>query len=204
MPNIWSCDFDLTFGSIDSFFTAQIRNSADLFTITPGYHSGALTIFRNNEKMLRLYQRAKGWKYIFQDSRHFAFDESLRIKETVSDKEDKESYCLISFSDLVLSAPDISVANNRYIGYGTKTSFGYLWSWTCLCGWGYIFIHYVVTRQPVWGTLSDWKNSWQVLCRSGLYITEKRPVQFPDLRCKSYYRGQVFFSMRKKWEIIKM
>lgn len=201
------CDIDLIFGSIGSFFTDQIRNSADLFTITTGYLSGALTIFKNTEKMRRLYQRAKGWGYIFQDSRHFAFDESLRIKETVFDKEDKESYCLMSFSDLVLSSPDISVANNRYIGYEQRPCLviydhGHVYAE----GDEYIFFHYVVAKQSVFWTLPDWKNVPDkfYVNKYGFYTSEKQPVQFLDLICKSYYRRQVISSMRKKWKTIKL
>ena len=75
------CDIDLIFGRISHFFTDEMRRTVDIFTITREYLSGALTIFKNTSRIFKLYQEAKGWKEIFQDSRHFAFDEYLRIAD---------------------------------------------------------------------------------------------------------------------------
>ena len=73
------CDIDLIFGQINHFFTNEIKKSIDIFTITTEYLSGAFTIFRNTPKVFKLYQCAAGWREIFQDTRHFAFDEYLRV-----------------------------------------------------------------------------------------------------------------------------
>ena len=73
------CDIDLIFGQINHFFTNEIKETIDIFTITTEYLSSAFTIFRNTPKVFKLYQCAAGWREIFQGTRHFAFDEYLRV-----------------------------------------------------------------------------------------------------------------------------
>lgn len=202
------CDIDLIFGHINSFFSEEVRNHVDLFTITTQYLSGALTIFRNNSKMRELYRKAIGWDYIFQDARHFAFDEFLRIEKDryVGMPDNKGAGKLQSFSDLVFSMPDLSLSNEKYIGYEKRPGLvtfdrGRIYA----DGNEYIFFHYVVAKQSVFWTIPNWAivPDQFSINKYGFYQFGSRAVGFADLLCNSVYRAQLVSSVQKKGETIK-
>lgn len=195
------CDIDLFFGNIRNFFTEEIALSKDLFTITTSYLSGALTIFKNNSKMRTLYKEAKGWSYIFQDSRHFAFDEYLRVHPEDCEVE--------SYSDLVFRKERegaIVVKHDEYIGYEKRPGHvtyknGVVWA----DGKEWIFYHYVVSKQYVFWCLPDWINipdSFYVN-KYGFYIDASNPIKLLNLFFKKYYRMQLRRSVSVKMRTLK-
>ena len=150
--------------------------------------------------MRHLYQKARGWKQIFQDPRHFAFDEYIRTTHSISIGG------VQSFSDLVFSSNDISISNDKYIGYENrpqKVTFdrGRIY----VEGKEYIFFHYVVAKQSVFWTTPEWDYVPDkfYINKYGFYLPGDHPVRFIDLLYKSPYRSQLVSAIRKKTVTIK-
>jgi hypothetical protein len=69
-------DLDLIYGNIENFLTDQILQSFDIISSREEYLPGHFTLFRNMEKINRLYQKCPVYTYIFEDNHHhYAFDE---------------------------------------------------------------------------------------------------------------------------------
>lgn len=196
------CDIDLFFGNIRNFFTDEIASSKDLFTITTSYLSGALTIFKNNSMMRTLYREAKGWSYIFQDSKHFAFDEYLRVHPDDCEIE--------SFSDLVFRKEregKIRVEHSHYIGYEKRPFEEVYYNDGLVIAEGreWIFFHYVVAKQYMFWCLPDWTNipdSFYVN-KYGFYTFASKPIKLFDLFASRYYRKQLQNSLNVKMRTFK-
>ncbi len=194
------CDIDLIFGRITQFFTEDVKLQADIFTITQTYLSGALTIFRNNDTILKLYQKARGWKEIFQDSRHFAFDEELRINDPLI------SGGVQSFSSLIFDTRHITLLNKKYIGYEKRpklVTFDH--GIISAEGEEWIFFHYVVAKQSAFWVIPNWTDIPDkfYVNKYGFYRPEQRPVNLIDLFVKSNYRKQIVASLKKKSGTVK-
>lgn len=199
------CDIDLVFGRINHFFTDDVKKRTDIFTVTRTYLSGALTIFRNNSQIPKLYQEAKGWKEIFQDPRHFAFDEYLRITD-MSIMEAGMEYKIQSFSDLTFNTKQITLHNDKCIGYEKRpklTTFDHGIIYAENEEW--IFFHYVVAKQSAFWTIPDWSDIPDkfYVNKYGFYLPGQRAVGFIDLLGNYYYRKQMMSSMKKKSGTIK-
>jgi hypothetical protein len=197
------CDIDLIFGRINHFFTDDVKKRTDIFTITQPYISGALTIFRNNSKITKLYQKARGWKKIFQDPRHFAFDEYLRITDISTTGVGGK---IQSFSDLVFTTKQITLHNDKYIGYEKRpklTTFDHGIIYAENEEW--IFFHYVVAKQTAFWTIPDWSDIPDKfhVNKYGFYRPKQRVVSFIDLLRHPYYRRQIMSSIKKKQGTIK-
>ena len=186
------CDIDLIFGDINSIFSESLKMKYDLLTVTKDYISGALTIMRNIDSMRLLYQQARGWKQIFQDERHFAFDEILRVKGV-----DYES-----FSDVVKRLNNTSFsALFMNVAYECRPNL-VVWDRGHVFAEGnsYIFFHYVVAKQsaffviPSWSTIPDrfYVNKW------GFYKEEKNPLLFCQLFVNLNYIRQIYQAVKKK------
>lgn len=196
------CDVDLFFGDIRKFFNEDIISSVDMFTITQNYLSGALTLLKNNEKMRTLYREAKGWEYMFADSRHFAFDEYLRVNPSDCEVE--------SFSDLVFRKEKdgvIIVQHSEYIGYEKRpySKVSFIDGRVIAEGREWIFYHYVVAKQYVLWVLPNWMkipNRFYVN-KYGFYKDRLKPLKGYALFFRRYYRKQMKMSMKRKMKTFK-
>lgn len=192
-------DIDLIFGRITHFFYKFINHNSDFyFTITHDYSSGALTIIKNIPKMRLLYQQAKGWQYIFQDKRHFAFDEYLRIIEP-----NIESYSDVVFRQTYLKD---SIKAISYVAYEKRPhevifDSGTVWSekkeWICF--------HYVVAKQAILWTLPNWTNipTKYFINKYGFYVNPKHPQNLLKVLCHFHTLRQVLYSSKKKMNTLK-
>lgn len=192
-------DIDLIFGRINHFFYNFINHNSDLyFSITKEYSSGALTIIKNTPTMRLLYQQAKGWQYIFQNQRHFAFDEYLRIIEP-----DIESFSDVVFRQIYLKDSINSINYTAYEKRPNKVSFdsGKIWAenkeWICF--------HYVVAKQAILWVLPDWKiiPSKYYINKYGFYIDPKSPQNLLKILLNPYTLHQVFHNIKKKMGTLK-
>ena len=193
------CDIDLVLGNINSFFSESLKVKYDLLTVTTGYISGALTIIRNTRTMRLLYQKAKGWEQIFQDDRHYAFDELLRLKEKKFE----------SFSDMIKRLNNTSFrALFMNVAYESRPD---LITWdrgiVSVKNEEYIFFHYVVAKQSMFFVIPTWTiipnkyyvNKW------GFYRENERPLNFISLFFNVGYIKQITQCLkRKRKTIIKM
>ena len=193
------CDIDLIFGQINHFFTNEIKETIDIFTITTEYLSGAFTIFRNTPKVFKLYQCAAGWREIFQGTRHFAFDEYLRVNPIGGGN-------MQSFSDLVFKTSEIKLWNKKYIGYEKRpnlVTFDHGLVYAENQEW--IFFHYVVAKQTVFWTLPDWKEIPDkfYVNKYGFYRGGEQAIGFINLLLIHNYRKQLVAAFKKKLKTIK-
>lgn len=69
------CDIDLVFGNIRSFITNEILDIYDIITARKEYLLGHFTLYRNEDKINRIYEQSKNYKFIFQSRELFSFDE---------------------------------------------------------------------------------------------------------------------------------
>ncbi len=73
-------DLDLIYGNIEYFLTDQILESFDIISSREDYLAGHFTLFRNTEKINRLYQKCPVYTNIFEDNaHHYAFDERSNL-----------------------------------------------------------------------------------------------------------------------------
>lgn len=194
------CDIDLIFGTISHFFTEDVKKRYHIFTITTEYMSGAFTVFKNTKPMRLLYQRASGWKYIFSDSRHWAFDEYLRLEGTKTD--DAKKYNLESFSEMIFRQRDICLENSRYIGLESRPGHikYYNQQWHNESDDEFIFFHFVGAKQhPLW-TIASWDFLPTIfhVNKYGFYKDGEPEIWLKDILLNKFYRKQVKVNLSKK------
>jgi hypothetical protein len=69
-------DIDVVFGNIRSFISDEILQEHDLVCVRHDFLTGYFQLFRNIEKMNRLFMRSKDYQRVMQQDRHFCFDET--------------------------------------------------------------------------------------------------------------------------------
>jgi hypothetical protein len=69
-------DIDIIYGNIRSFITDPIMQAYDLISVRADWLTGCFLLFRNCDKMNRLFMRSKDYQRVFTDPRHFCFDET--------------------------------------------------------------------------------------------------------------------------------
>ena len=69
-------DVDVIYGNIRNFITDEILDEYDLISVRPDWAPGCFLLFRNCDKMNRLFMQSKDYRKVFSDSRHFCFDET--------------------------------------------------------------------------------------------------------------------------------
>lgn len=181
------CDIDLIFGHIGKYFNEEVKKVADIFTITENYMSGALSIFRNIDKVKNLYKEGYGWQFIFQSPYHFAYDEFLRIDDRAMIGYAGDKRSLQSFSDVVKSFAKsnvIKLYNPEYIGFEQRPGLvtydnGHVYQG----GKEWIFFHYVIAKQSVTWTLPKWNDIPDkfYVNRYGFYRDTDKPLSLVNL-----------------------
>jgi len=69
-------DIDVIFGNIRNFITNEVLQVSDVISVRPDYITGCFSLFRNCDKVTRLFMQSKDYKRVFSDSRHYGFDET--------------------------------------------------------------------------------------------------------------------------------
>jgi hypothetical protein len=69
-------DVDVIYGNIRNFITDELMDEYDLISVRPDWAPGCFLLFRNCDKMNRLFMQSKDYKKVFSDSRHYCFDET--------------------------------------------------------------------------------------------------------------------------------
>lgn len=69
-------DIDVIYGDIRSFITEDLLSNKDLICVRHDFLTGYFLLFRNNDKMNRLFTLSKDYKKVFSSDRHFCFDET--------------------------------------------------------------------------------------------------------------------------------
>lgn len=194
------CDIDLVFGDISYFLKPVLAGNFDFFTVTRTYCSGATTIFRNTSYMRMLYQKAKGWQYIFENENNFIFDELLSVRDSgyesytdVIKKEEKENGLKVYWGKDIT----IELRPKKVIEYNLGHVFYLDREW--------ISFHSVVAKHSVFWTFPDWEEipSQYFIGKYGYYIKKNRPITIWNLFIYGWYRKQFFAALKKKKNTIK-
>lgn len=70
------CDIDIIFGNIRNFITDKILDEYDVFTPRHDYLGGYFCLFRNIEKVNKLFTHSKDYVKVFSSPLHYCFDET--------------------------------------------------------------------------------------------------------------------------------
>lgn len=68
-------DLDLIYGDLRAYFNEERLSQKSLFSTMATRVSGHLCLIRNDSKLNTAFMKIKDWKLIFEDNRHYAFDE---------------------------------------------------------------------------------------------------------------------------------
>jgi hypothetical protein len=68
-------DLDLIYGDLRAYFTEDRLAKKSLFSTHATRISGHLCLIKNHRKLNEAFMRVKNWKSIFENDRHYAFDE---------------------------------------------------------------------------------------------------------------------------------
>lgn len=69
-------DIDIILGNIGSFITDEILAEYELISVRHDYITGYFCLFRNNEKMNRLFMHSRDYKKVLSSDVHYCFDET--------------------------------------------------------------------------------------------------------------------------------
>ncbi|MBB6112882.1 hypothetical protein SAMN05421821_1242 [Mucilaginibacter lappiensis] len=69
-------DLDIIFGNIRDFLSSELLENYDLISVRPDWLTGCFLVYRNIEKVNRLYEHSKDYRKVFTDERHYCFDET--------------------------------------------------------------------------------------------------------------------------------
>ena len=69
-------DLDVIYGDIRNFITNELLESYELISVRPDWVPGCFSLFKNIEKMNRLYTYSKDYQKVFTSDKHYCFDET--------------------------------------------------------------------------------------------------------------------------------
>jgi hypothetical protein len=69
-------DIDLIYGDIMKFIKKGIENNSDIISVRKIYLAGPFSLFKNSEKINRLYEKSRDYVKVFQNvNKYYCFDE---------------------------------------------------------------------------------------------------------------------------------
>jgi hypothetical protein len=69
-------DIDVIYGNIRNFITPELLEKYELISVRPDWIPGCFLLFKNIEKMNRLYTHSKDYQKVLTSDRHYCFDET--------------------------------------------------------------------------------------------------------------------------------
>jgi hypothetical protein len=78
-------DIDVIYGNIRGFITDDLMKEYDLLSVRPDWVPGCFLLFRNNEKMNKLFMQSKDFQKVFSSNKHYCFDETNFQHDLFSD-----------------------------------------------------------------------------------------------------------------------
>ena len=192
------CDIDLIFGNLSSFFYEELFSKYDFVTVTDHFISGAFTLLKNDPKYTTIFKNAKGWEEIFQNERHYAFDEGLRIEQN-SGKD--------SFSSMMKREEDegrINVLHKICAFEGHPQNMIYNNGSITENNVEYAMFHFVIAKRNSFFVFPDWPKIPDQFGISKFGFSQKinKKVSVVSLLFNSFYRRQVNNNLKKKLLIV--
>lgn len=68
-------DIDIIYGNIRNFITNDLLQDYDVISSRHDYITGSFCLFKNTEKINRLFLKSRDYELVFSSSEHFCFDE---------------------------------------------------------------------------------------------------------------------------------
>lgn len=191
------CDIDVVFGNLEKFFLEDLFKDFDFITITDDFISGAFTLLKNEQKYTTLFQQANGWKEIFQDERHYAFDEGLRIEQdsgmdSFSSLMERESASgnvkILHLSSCAYERhPQKMIYDNGQIIENDIE---------------YAIFHFVIAKRNSFFVFPDWPNvPDRFLISKYGFSSMQSEIYLTTLLINPFYRKQVSSNIKKKMKI---
>jgi hypothetical protein len=78
-------DIDVVYGNIRNFITDDLLQNYDLISVRPDWIPGCFLLFKNNEKMNRLYTHSKDHQKVLMSDVHYCFDETNFAHDAFTD-----------------------------------------------------------------------------------------------------------------------
>lgn len=69
-------DIDVIFGNIRNFITDELLSNYDLISVRPDWIPGCFVLFKNCDKMNKLFMLSKDYKKVLTSDKHYCFDET--------------------------------------------------------------------------------------------------------------------------------
>lgn len=70
------CDIDIILGNIREFITDELLEIYDMISVRPDWIPGCFLLYKNVDKMNRLFLHSKDYKKVFVSNKHHCFDET--------------------------------------------------------------------------------------------------------------------------------
>jgi hypothetical protein len=70
------CDIDIIFGNIRDFMTDELLEKYDLISVRHDWLSGCFLLYKNDDKMIKLFSHSKDYQKVFSSDKHYCFDET--------------------------------------------------------------------------------------------------------------------------------
>lgn len=113
------CDFDLIFGRIDHFITDEVLKKYDRF-----YLLGHLSIYRNNDKMKKLFLENNEYKKVCSDNKIYIYDEKNGIYDLCV-KNKIKMYNSVDYADICSNNKRLTIAPSNANVVNHKKNYKY-------------------------------------------------------------------------------
>jgi hypothetical protein len=172
-------DIDLVYGDLSRWLTAEALSS-DVISFRKKWLSGSLALFRNNEKMNRLFLESPDVKMVFESAQYLGFDEvSGCWREIRTMPIEKISFPYDNFTRVVFSA----IKAGRIKGYLNDHAKESILADDYLMlsrdgrvvdrnGTEYAYYHYITEKGKFYFRYPKWRQvpDQYVINRTGFYI----------------------------------
>lgn len=78
-------DIDIVYGDIRAFITTEILEEYDVISSRHDYITGSFALYKNTEKINRLFTESRDYKKVFTDNEHYCFDECSFLFEHLNE-----------------------------------------------------------------------------------------------------------------------
>ncbi|MGZ3777473.1 MAG: DUF6625 family protein, partial [Mucilaginibacter sp.] len=78
-------DIDIIFGDIRQFMTDELLEEYDLISVRPDWITGCFLLYRNEERVNKLFMHSRDYKKVFTSPAHYCFDETNFAHDAFSD-----------------------------------------------------------------------------------------------------------------------